>query len=218
MKITSKVTYVLPFLVLLIPSWCLSGIWTAFLYLIPFFSKTNYTLDYVISLFFTIVNAVLLYIAFVKLAPKVKPVVFKIILVAFTPIVSAIISRDFTYVMFSFIPGLILLYAYTLFNTRYIATLTDTSIQYKNLLGHVGEIPLTMLTSLEQKKNILGMFIREARVLNISRKTAVGFRDENLDEYEINLFMKVWNDKKIFESIIHNSNRVGNLKVRQYTM
>jgi hypothetical protein len=85
-------------------------------------------------------------------------------------------------------------------------------------LGHVGEIPLTNLTSLEQKKNILGMFIREARILNISKKMAVGFRDENLDEYEINLFMKVWNEKKIFENIIHNSNRVGNLKVRQYTM
>jgi hypothetical protein len=217
MKITSKVTYILPFLVLLIPSWCLSGLWTTVLELIPSFS-TNYTFHYVISVFFTIVNAVLLFIAFVKLTPKVKPIVFKISLVAFPVILSAIISRDFTYVMFSFIPGLLLLYAYTLFNTRYIATLTDTSIQYKNLLGHVGEIPLTSLMSLEQKKNILGMLIREARLLNISRKMAVGFRDENLDEYEINLFMKVWQHKNIFEKIIHNSNRVGNLKVRQYAM
>jgi hypothetical protein len=119
--------------------------------------------------------------------------------------------------MGSIVIGLLLLYAYTLFNTRYIATLTDTSIQYKNLLGHVGEIPLTTLTSLEQKRNILGV-LRYGRILDISRKTAVGFRDENLDEYEINLFMKVWQHNNIFQRIIDNSNKVGNLKVRQYTI
>lgn len=217
MKITSKVTYILPFLVLLIPSYCLSGIYYLALAFLSFFERSN-ELGIAISIVFTIVNAVLFYFAFVRLAPKVKPVVFKIILVALPAVVSIFVTRNIAMFITCILVGLLLLYAYTLFNTRYIATLTDTSIKYKNLLGHVGEIPLTSLMSLEQKKNILGMFIREARILNISRKMAVGFRDENLDEYEINLFMKVWNHQNIFEQIIYRSNRAGNLKVRQYSM
>jgi hypothetical protein len=172
----------------------------------------------VLSIVFTIVDVALFFLAFAKLAPKVKPIGFKIILVAFPVVVGLIFNRGVPYFMASILIGLILMYAYTLFNTRYIATLTDTSIQYKNLLGHVGEIPLTSLMSLEQKKNILGMLSRYGRILDISRKTAVGFRDENLDEYEINLFMKVWQHNNIFQRIIDNSNRVGNLKVRQYTL
>ena len=217
MKITSKVTFVLPFLVLLIPSYCLSGLFYLALSLLPFFER-NYDLGIPLTIVFSIVNAVLFFLAFVKLAPRVKPIIFKISLVALPVVAGFIFNRSMPTFITSIIVGLLLLYAYTLFNTRYIATLTDTSIKYKNLLGHVGEIPLTNLTSLEQKKNILGMFIREARILNISRKMAVGFRDENLDEYEINLFMKVWHHKNIFENIIHNSNRAGNLKVRQYTI
>jgi hypothetical protein len=217
MKITSKVTYILPFLVLLIPSWYLSGVLSFPLYFIPFF-RENYELSNVLSIVFTIVDVALFFLAFAKLAPKVKPIGFKIILVAFPVVVGLIFNRGVPYFMASILIGLILMYAYTLFNTRYIATLTDTSIQYKNLLGHVGEIPLTSLMSLEQKKNILGMLSRYGRILDISRKTAVGFRDENLDEYEINLFMKVWQHNNIFQRIIDNSNRVGNLKVRQYTL
>jgi hypothetical protein len=217
MKITSKVTYILPFLVLLIPSWYLSALLSYPFHFIPPF-KESYELHYMLLGVFTIVDAVLFYFAFAKLAPKVKPIVFKIILVAFPAVQSLFFFRSMPHFITGILVGLVLLYAYTLFNTRYTATLTDTSIQYKNLLGHVGEIPLTSLMSLEQKKNVLGMIIREARILNISRKMAVGFRDENLDEYEINLFMKVWNHKNIFEQIIHNSNRAGNLTVRQYTI
>lgn len=217
MKITSKVTYVLPFLVLLIPSYYLSGLLYLALSFLPFLER-NYGLSVISSVVFSIINVVLFYFAFVKLSTKVKPIVFKISLVALPVVVSLLFNRSMPMFMASIVVGLFLLYAYTLFNTRYIATLTDTFIQYKNLLGHVGEIPLTSLMSLEQKKNILGMFIREARILNISRKMAVGFRDENLDEYEISLFMKVWDHKNIFETIIHNSNRVGNLNVRQYSI
>ena len=217
MKITSKVTYILPFLVLLIPSYYLSGLLHLAFSFLPII-ESNYELSIILSVVFSIINAVLFYFAFVKLSPKVKPIVFKISLVAFPAVVSLLFNRSMPMFVAGIVIGLLLLYAYTLFNSRYIATLTDTSIQYRNLLGHVGEIPLTSLMSLEQKKNVLGMIIREARILNISRKTAVGFRDENLDEYEINLFMKVWNHKTIFEQIIHNSNRAGNLKVRQYTI
>lgn len=214
MKITSNVTYVLPFLVLLIPSWCLSGL----LYYPLSFIDTNHKLEFIFLGVFTIVDVVLFFFAFAKLAPKVKPIVFKISLVAFPAVVTLFFNRSMSAFMGLILVGLLLLYAYTLFNTRYIATLTDTSIQYKNLLGHVGEIPLTTLTSLEQKKNILGVLTRYGRILDISKKTAVGFRDENLDEYEINLFMKVWQHNNIFQRIIDNSNRVGNLKVRQYTI
>jgi hypothetical protein len=214
MKITSKVTYILPFLVLLIPSWYLSGFFSYGLLDLSFDSIVGI----VLMITFALVTAALFLLAFVKLSTKVKPIIFKIGLVAFSPVLSFFFYRSMPVFMAATVMGLLLLYAYTLFNTRYIATLTDTSIQYKNLLGHVGEIPLTSLMSLEQKKNILGMLVREARILNISRKTAVGFRDENLDEYEINLFMKVWHHKNIFEQIIHNTNRVGNLNVRQYTI
>jgi hypothetical protein len=195
----------------------MSGVLSFPLYYLPLF-RANYELSYVIASVFTIINVVLIFLAFAKLAPKVKPNVFKIILVAFPVVINLLFSRGMPYFITSLLMGLLLLYAYTLFSTRYIATLTDTSIQYKNLLGHVGEIPLTMLTSLEQKKNILSMLSRYGRILDISKKTAVGFRDENLDEYEINLFMKVWQHNNIFQRIIDNSNRVGNLKVRQYSL
>jgi hypothetical protein len=84
MKITSKVTYVLPFLVLLIPSWYLSGL---LYYPLSFFDK-NYELGLIFLGLFTIVDVVLLVLAFAKLAPKVNPIVFKISLVAFPAVVS----------------------------------------------------------------------------------------------------------------------------------
>lgn len=217
MKITSNVTYILPFLILLIPSWFLAGLLSFWLYYIPAV-RENYSFYYPIAVVFAAVNAGLFYLAFLKLAHKVKPIVFKIILIAF-PIVVVIPFRPNGASLFlSIVLGLLLLWAYTLFNTRYMATLTDTSIQYKNLLGHVGEIPLTTLTKLEQKRNILSMVSRIGRLLDISKKTAVGFRDEHLDEYEINLFMKVMQHNNIFHRIVENSNKAGNLNVRQYTI
>lgn len=217
MKITSKVTYILPFLILLIPSWFLAGLLSFWLYYIPAV-KENYSLYYPIGIIFAAINAGLFYLAFLKLAHKVKPMVFKIILVAFPVVAAIVIYRDSTFFFISIVLGLLLLWAFTLFNTRYMATLTDSSIQYKNLLGHVGEIPLSTLTKLEQKRNILSMVSRIGRLLDISKKTAVGFRDEHLDEYEINLFMKVWQHNNIFHRIIENSNKAGNLNVRQYAV
>ena len=214
MKITSNITYILPFLILLIPSWYLSGLLSFGLYYIPAI-KGDYFLHTLISIVFTAINAGLFYLAFLKLAHKVNPIAFKIILVAF-PVVVGLLFGNTAFLLISFVLGLLLLWAYTLFNTRYIATLTETSIQYKNLLGHVGEIPLTTLTKLEQKRNVLSMISRIGRLLDISKKTAVGFRDEHLDEYEINLFMKVWQHNNIFQRIIQNSNKAGNLNVRQY--
>jgi len=215
MKITSNVTYILPFLILLIPSWFLASLLSFWVYYIPAV-RDNDSLFYPVGTVFAAITAGLLYLAFLKLAHKVKPIVFKICLVAF-PVVVAIIWHR-TYILLFLVLGLLLLWAFTLFNTRYTATLTDTSIQYKNLLGHVGEIPLTTLTKLEQKRNILSMVSRIGRLLDISKKTAVGFRDEHLDEYEINLFMKVMQHNNIFQRIIEKSNKAGNLNVRQYTI
>jgi hypothetical protein len=76
MKITSKVTYVLPFLVLLIPSWYLSGL---LYYPLSFFDK-NYELGLIFLGLFTIVDVVLLVLAFAKLAPKVNPIVLSLFL------------------------------------------------------------------------------------------------------------------------------------------
>jgi hypothetical protein len=104
-----------------------------------------------------------------------------------------------------------------LFDRRYTATLTDKSIHYKNLLGHQGEIPLTFVTSLEQKKNGLGLLSRYGKLLDIARKTSIGFCNENRNEFEITLFVRAFHHDEVFNKIIDYTNKAGNLKVRQYS-
>src|SRR5690349_12067244 len=107
MKITSKVTYIFPFLVLLIPSWFLAGLLSFWLYYIPAV-RENYGFYYPIGIVFAAINAGLFYLAFVKLAPKVKPIVFKIILVVFPMFAALAIFRNTTFFFISIFLGLLL--------------------------------------------------------------------------------------------------------------
>src|SRR5262245_15462963 len=116
MKITSNVTYVLPFLILLIPSGFLASLLSFWLYYIPAIRGDDF-LNYLISLVFTAITTGLFYLAFLKLAHKVKPIVFKIILVAFPVVVAILVFRDSAFFFLSIILGLLLLWSYTLFNT-----------------------------------------------------------------------------------------------------
>jgi hypothetical protein len=216
MKISSKLTYVLPFLVLLVPSWLIGVI-----ILVPLIFKIvpafNYGLYNVLSIVIPIGITVLFYFSFLKLSTKVKPVIWKVILVVLPAILLLSLGRGEVPLYFIFVPGLILLWAFTLFNRRYTATLTEQSILYKNLLGHQGEIPLIHVISLEQKKNILGFLSRYGKLLDISRKTSIGFRNEELDEFEITLFVRAFHHDEVFNKIIDRTNKAGNLKVRQYS-
>src|ERR1044072_1974195 len=118
MKITSNITYILPFLILLIPSWFLEGVLSFWLYYIPAV-RDNWNLYYPIKVVFAIITAGLFYLAFLKLAHKVKPIVFKIILVAYPVLIAITIYRHSSFFLISIVLGLLLLWAYTLFNTRY---------------------------------------------------------------------------------------------------
>jgi hypothetical protein len=110
-----------------------------------------------------------------------------------------------------------LFYALHLLTYRYVATLTTSTIEYKNLLGQSGTISLKLINRLEQKRNFLS-FLREFKFLELTKKTAIGFCDEHLDEYEINIFTRAFNNKKIFDSIINNANKCDNFKIRMYTV
>jgi len=113
--------------------------------------------------------------------------------------------------------GLALLFSYTVFTNRYMATLSENAIHYKNLLGQTGVINLKDIVKLEQKRNLLSL-IRTFAFLGFYKKTGIAFIDENLDEYEINIYTKLFQANSIFDSIIDNANKCGNLKIRQYTI
>jgi hypothetical protein len=132
-------------------------------------------------------------------------------------VIKILLTRYFALDFFPIVAGLFLYYAYTVFAKRYIGILTAETIEYKNLLGQAGLIHLKDVTKLEQKKNLLSIF-REFKILDLSRRTGITFCDENLDEYEIDIFTKVFKDDSIFSKIIEHANKCGNLKIRQYTV
>lgn len=216
MKISSKLTYVLPFLMLLLPSYFIGALIFTRLYFAFHFDVTGDMIT-VISLLCSLGTAALFYLSFLKLSSKVNPIVFKIAIVVIPTIIVLLTGRGAFPVFLSFLPGVILLYAYTLFDRRYTATLTDKSIHYKNLLGHQGEIPLTFVTSLEQKKNVLGLLSRYGKLLDVARKTSIGFSNELRDEFEITLFVRAFHHDEVFNKIIDYTNKAGNLSVRQYS-
>jgi hypothetical protein len=216
MKLSSKLTYILPFLMLMLPSYLIGALIFARLHF-AFQFNVNEDVYTLLSIVCVLVIAALFYLSFLKLSSKVKPVIFKIILVIIPIIAVGLFGNGEFPIFLSFLPGLVLMYAFTLFDTRYTATLTGKSIHYKNLLGHQGEIPLVYITCLEQKKNILGFLSRYGKLLDVARKTSIGFRNENLDEFEITLFVRAFHHDEVFNKIIDSTNKEGNLKVRQYS-
>jgi hypothetical protein len=141
----------------------------------------------------------------------------KYCLILLPTIIQIIVTR---YLAINFLPllaGLLLFISYTVFAKRYTGLLTAETIEYKNLLGQAGIIHLKDVVKLEQKKSLLSIF-REFKILDLSRRTGITFCDENLDEYEIDIFTRVFKDDIIFSKIIENANKCGNLKVRQYTV
>jgi hypothetical protein len=107
-------------------------------------------------------------------------------------------------------------WAYILFSKRYTATLTENAIHYTTLLGLSGEIPLTAIVKLEEKRNILPYLIYYLKFMRLAKKTSITFCDENLDEYEVDILTTAFENKKIFEKIVKTANAQGNLKIRQY--
>ena len=104
-----------------------------------------------------------------------------------------------------------------LLDRAYIARLTASSIEYENLLGHTGEIPLALVHKLEQKRSLLSV-LRYFRLLNMHRLMGIAFYDEARDEYEINVLTRVLKHREIFDRIIDHANRNGNDNIRQYVL
>jgi hypothetical protein len=127
-------------------------------------------------------------------------------------------KEEFDYILMDIIYlGLTLIWAMHLFKNRYIASMSDTTIYYRNLLGQNGEIALKSITMLEQKKNLL-TFIGELRFLSFFKRTAISFKIDG-DEYVIYIFPKTNQGKNYtFNLIVEKARLCGNDKIRQYVI
>jgi len=217
MRISSTTSFILPFVVLFAASFSIVY------YILEYHSTTApidksdfYTRVVLISLPLTVT----LFIVCRLEVLKAGLAYFKYILLALPflldMLLSLIVSKGYNFSALPLLSGILLLYSFNLFTHRYFAILTDQTIEYKNLLGQAGSIPLSSVTKLEQKRSMLSIF-REFRALDISKKTGVSFLDENLDEYEINIYTRAFDNKRVFESIISNANKCNNFKIRMYT-
>jgi len=178
---------------------------------------------YTVQILISILLTAGLYFGLRKLVLKVNVNHLKIAIVFFPLVLENILAlliwKHLYYALvYPILLGGVFYLSFILFNKRYIATLTETSIQYETLLGLSGEIPLSAITKLEQKRNMLGVLSARFKFLDLAKKTSITFCDENLDEYEIDIFTKVFNNRKIFDTIIQRANECGNLKIRQYVI
>jgi hypothetical protein len=212
MNLSSRTTYLFPFVLLLIPSF----------YFVDFFLRIDFYADelkeYLLYFLVSSILAAILYFSFRKAVGMLtKYKYLKYFLVFIPTIILSLVIRGIHLDFLSIVAGLFLFFSYSVFSNRYTGILTDEAIMYKNLLGQMGEINLKDIVKLEQKKNLLSIF-REFKILDLSRKTGITFTDENLDEYEINIFTKVFKADNLFSIIIDKANKCGNLKIRQYTV
>lgn len=219
MRITSTSTYILPFIILFLASVSIAHYFlTSYIPSSNNLDETSFTFRLVqISLILTTI----LYILFRQLTLNIGSTYFKYSLfifpLCFDIVLSLIINKTYDFSFTPCLSGILLFYALHLLTYRYVATLTTSTIEYKNLLGQSGTISLKLINRLEQKRNFLS-FLREFKFLELTKKTAIGFCDEHLDEYEINIFTRAFNNKKIFDSIINNANKCDNFKIRMYTV
>jgi len=212
MNLSSRTTYLFPFFLLLLPS----------LYIIYiFFGIDTYSDDLKEYFLFFIKASILTTVLYFVLK---KSVTFfstnkflKYFLILLPSIIIILMTRYFHFDFLALVAGVFLFFSFSVFSNRYTGVLTDETIDYKNLFGQPGVIYLKDIVKLEQKKNLLSIF-REFKVLDLSRKTGITFTDKNLDEYEINIFTKVFKADTLFSRIIEQANKCGNLKIRQYTV
>jgi hypothetical protein len=219
MRITSIVTYVFPFLALLLTSFLIS-----YNYSVDYFTSllgyAHETGVYVYIIFISAAATACLFFLFRQQALSPRFQYFKYALLVL-PILAELIltlmgNHDFQ-VALSIFSGLLLYFCYVLFLKRYVATLAKDAICYSNLFGQKGMIPLTSITKLEQKKNFFTSF-SVLRIFGLARKMSIGFLNEDMDECEIDVFIRVYKHERIFSTIIQSSNACGNFKIRQYSI
>jgi hypothetical protein len=213
MKITTRLTYVFPFLVLLTAT-----IWLTIYYGIEFFRY--YREPFIPQIILAIIFTAAIYAAAKKLAPKYDQKHLKIAFLLFPLVLFNLLSLVFhhrlSFDALTVIFGGLYYLSFILFSRRYTATLTESSIEYTTLLGLSGEIALTAIVKLEEKRNILPYLIRELKFIHLAKRTSITFCDENLDEYEIDIFTNSFQSRKVFNAIVDHANKCGNLKIRQY--
>jgi hypothetical protein len=213
MRITTRLTYVLPFLVLLAAT-----TWLTIYYGIIFFHFYNE--PFVPQIILAVVFTAGIYATAKKLAPKYDQKQLRIAFLLFPLIVYSLLSLIFRHRLYfdvlSVIFGGLYYLSFILFSRRYTAILTESSIEYTTLLGLTGEIALTTIVKLEEKRNILPYLIRHLKFMHLAKKISITFCDENLDEYEIDIFTNSLQSRKVFNTIVDHANKCGNLKIRQY--
>jgi hypothetical protein len=224
MKITSRITFFLPFLLLTsVSNSILNSLMSIINYHYKIYDNDSSLLGLLPNLFILCISFSMVFFfyrafQFLESKPELRNLKYLIFAVPFLlnilifSILGVELLSSFMIPMYHIA---ILYWAYYLLDKRFEAYLTDTAIQYNNLLGQIGgQIPLTEVTKLEQKRNYLSV-IKEFKVLNIAQKTGITFKGEN-DEVEIDIFAKVWKGDFIFDKIIENAKNCGNQKIRQY--
>jgi len=212
MNLSSKTTFVFPFILLLIPSFYFVYI---FFGIDPYMDDMN---DYLMVFPKSAAVAAVLYFALrasVDLFSKNKFIQY--LLIIFPNIVFIILTRYPHIEILSIFAGLFLFAAFKSFLNRYTGVLTQDTIDYQNLFGQTGQVHLKDIVKLEQKKNLLSVF-QSFKILDVSRRTGITFADENLDEYEIDIFTKAFKAEELFSAIIDRANQCGNQRIRQYTV
>jgi hypothetical protein len=209
MKISTNITYLLPFIMLSLTMFCMIAYW----------SSSSNEIESQVVLAIGVAGA--LYMVLRQLIKLVKGKYLKIIICILPLVIDNILKAKnggtfHLQLAYPIIFGCLLYTSFILFDDRYMVTLSDTSIQYTSLLGLSGEIPLQSITKLEQKKNMLSFFIKEFKLLDLAKKTCIAFCDENMDEYEINFYSTIFRGNRVFDTIITRANELGNLKIRQY--
>lgn len=219
MRLSSYTTYIMPFVYLFIAAGITS--FTVFNVDLDFFFIFDVSpTSSLLILFVSLALMLLYYMLFKKVLTKFTAPFLKYLLIV-VPICIQFIYMLVTNTTFIFnimivIGGIFLLIAYNVFSKRCMAILTDTAIEFVSLLGQPGTIALTSITKLEQKRNILTLH-EDFSFLEIAKKTSITFSDDRLDEFEIYIYTKAFNNDEIFDCIIHKANQCGNLKIRQYS-
>jgi hypothetical protein len=215
MVLSSKVTFLLPALLLTAGSFFLLADVMHFPY-ISVFRELRYSL---LPVFDSALIAGGCYLLFRLLSGRIPHRAMQV-LAFFLPAILQLIyqlvsSGNISFEMMWIVEGILFLWAYNLLSGRYMAALTDDTIELKSLLGERLSIPLRSILSLDQKRNLLSI-LRELSFLNLSRKTGISYRTEDLDEYEVHIFLRAFRSGEMFQAIIERADRCGNSAIRQY--
>lgn len=219
MKISSISTFVLPLIALGSSAY----IFFSFFYGIGLFSDSPF--------FFVPVLMIALYVSYKFLFKRLFDLIdysywvlllFGVVSAVVFFIYESIVRTYPVHFLEAFILGAfltILLFApFSIMRNRHFATLEGDKIIYYTLFGEKDFFNVQNIVVIEQKRNVLAVF-RQFRFLDFFVQTDITFRDENLDEYMISIYPRLFNKRNYtFNLIVETAEKYGNESIRQYVV